>query len=205
MTAYLVLLRGINVGGRNKVPMAELRSVLEDLGFDNVSTYIASGNVFLDSDLSAAKVASKIEAALPKAFKLARTGRPGPVHIDVPYDLWIRTADVEVPEPEERSQHLEWRTPGSPEAVGRALEMLMKAKRPLVLAGGGVISSDATEQLRQFAEHVNVPVYSTFMGKGALSARHPLHLGIAEMRAEVIAIDDTAAALEPGAQLAVDL
>ena len=70
MTAYLVLLRGINVGGRNKVPMAELRSVLEDLGFKNVSTYIASGNVFLDSDLSAAKVASKIEAALPKAFKL---------------------------------------------------------------------------------------------------------------------------------------
>jgi acetolactate synthase-1/2/3 large subunit len=116
---------------------------------------------------------------LPKAFKLARTGRPGPVHIDVPYDLWIRTADVEVPEPEERSQHLEWRTPGSPEAVARALAMLMKAKRPLVLAGGGVISSDATEQLRQFAEHVNVPVYSTFMGKGALSARHPLHLGIA--------------------------
>ena len=70
MTAYLVLLRGINVGGRNKVPMAELRTVLEDLGFSNVSTYIASGNVLLDSDLSAAKVASTIEDALPKAFKL---------------------------------------------------------------------------------------------------------------------------------------
>jgi uncharacterized protein (DUF1697 family) len=70
VTSYLVLLRGINVGGKNKVPMAELRSVLEDLGFSNVSTYIASGNVFLDSDLSAAKVAKKIEAALPKAFKL---------------------------------------------------------------------------------------------------------------------------------------
>jgi uncharacterized protein (DUF1697 family) len=70
MTAYLVLLRGINVGGRNKVPMAELRSALEDLGFSNVSTYIASGNVLLDSDLSAAKVASTIEDALPKAFKL---------------------------------------------------------------------------------------------------------------------------------------
>ena len=75
-------------------------------------------------------------------------GRPGPVHIDVPYDLWIRTADVEVPEPEERSQQLNWRTPGSPEAVARALEMLMKAKRPLILAGGGVICSDATERAR---------------------------------------------------------
>jgi acetolactate synthase-1/2/3 large subunit len=108
---------------------------------------------------------------LPKAFKLARTGRPGPVHIDVPYDLWIRSADVEVPEPEERSLSLEWRTPGSPEAVARALEMLLKAKRPLILAGGGVISSEATEELRQFAEHVNVPVYSTFMGKGALASQ----------------------------------
>lgn len=70
MTTYLVLLRGINVGGKNKVPMAELRSVLEDLGFANVSTYIASGNVLLDSNLSAGKVASKIEDALPKRFKL---------------------------------------------------------------------------------------------------------------------------------------
>jgi uncharacterized protein (DUF1697 family) len=70
LTAYLVLLRGINVGGKNKVPMAKLRTVLEDLGFENVSTYIASGNVLLDSKLGAAKVAEKIEAALPKAFKL---------------------------------------------------------------------------------------------------------------------------------------
>jgi uncharacterized protein (DUF1697 family) len=70
MTAYLVLLRGINVGGKNKVPMAELRTLLEDLGFENVSTYIASGNVLLDSGLGAAKVAESIEAALPKAFKL---------------------------------------------------------------------------------------------------------------------------------------
>jgi uncharacterized protein (DUF1697 family) len=70
VTAYLVLLRGINVGGKNKVPMAALRTVLEDAGFSNVSTYIASGNVFLDSDLPAAKVAETIEAALPKAFKL---------------------------------------------------------------------------------------------------------------------------------------
>jgi uncharacterized protein (DUF1697 family) len=70
MTAYLVLVRGINVGGKNKVPMAELRSLLEGLGFENVSTYIASGNVFLDSKLDAAKVASKIEAALPKTFAL---------------------------------------------------------------------------------------------------------------------------------------
>jgi acetolactate synthase-1/2/3 large subunit len=116
---------------------------------------------------------------LPKAFKLARSGRPGPVHLDVPYDLWIRTGDVETPEPEEHSLHLNWRTPGSPEAVEKALDLLLRARRPLILAGGGVIHSDASGELQAFAEYVNVPVYSTFMGKGALSARHPLHLGIA--------------------------
>jgi acetolactate synthase-1/2/3 large subunit len=116
---------------------------------------------------------------LPKAFKLARTGRPGPVHIDVPYDLWIRTGDVEVPEPEEHSLQLNWRTPGSPEAVAKALEMLRKAKRPLVLAGGGVVFSDAAGELAAFAEEANLPVYTTFMGKGALPYDHPLNLGIA--------------------------
>ena len=70
MTSYLVLLRGINVGGKNKVSMAELRSELEDLGFEHVATYIASGNVLVDSTLGAAAVAETIEAALPKRFKL---------------------------------------------------------------------------------------------------------------------------------------
>ncbi len=116
---------------------------------------------------------------VPKAFKLVREGRPGPVHIDVPYDLWIDTADVVSPEPAERSRHLNWRTSGSPEAVQQALELLLAAERPLILAGGGVVLSDASEELAAFTEYVNVPVYSTFMGKGALSARHPLHLGIA--------------------------
>lgn len=116
---------------------------------------------------------------LPKAFKLARTGRPGPVHLDVPYDLWVTKDDVEVPRPEEHSEMLNWRTPGSPEAVAKALELLLAARRPLILAGGGVICSEASVELLRFAEHVNIPVYSSFMGKGAISARHPLHLGIA--------------------------
>jgi uncharacterized protein (DUF1697 family) len=70
VTSYLVLLRGINVGGRNRVPMAQLRELLEDLGFEDVSTYIASGNVLLRSDLPAGEVRRCIEAALPAAFRL---------------------------------------------------------------------------------------------------------------------------------------
>ena len=70
MTRYLVLLRGINVGGRNKVPMAALRELLESHGHTKVSTYIASGNVILSSDRSAAAIKRELEEALPKAFKL---------------------------------------------------------------------------------------------------------------------------------------
>ena len=70
MTRYLVLLRGINVGGKNKVPMAALRELLESHGHTNVSTYIASGNVILTSDRSAATIKRELEAALPNAFKL---------------------------------------------------------------------------------------------------------------------------------------
>jgi len=70
MSRYLVLLRGINVGGRNKVPMAALRELLESHGHTNVSTYIASGNVILSSDRSAGAIKREIEAELPKAFRL---------------------------------------------------------------------------------------------------------------------------------------
>ena len=70
MTRYLVLLRGINVGGRNKVAMANLRELLESHGHTKVSTYIASGNVILTSDQSATVIKRELEEALPKAFKL---------------------------------------------------------------------------------------------------------------------------------------
>jgi len=71
MTAtYLILLRGINVGGKNKVPMAELRACLENLGYTHVLTYIASGNVIVQSDKHADEIKHQIEAILPTTFKL---------------------------------------------------------------------------------------------------------------------------------------
>jgi uncharacterized protein (DUF1697 family) len=66
----VVLLRGINVGGKNPVPMARLREVLGELGYEDVVTYIASGNVVLSSDHKPDRIKREIEEALPKAFKL---------------------------------------------------------------------------------------------------------------------------------------
>lgn len=70
MNTYVVLLRGINVGGKNKVSMAELKKCLEEQGFQDVRTYIASGNVLLRSDKTAGQVQDVIEKMLPKCFKL---------------------------------------------------------------------------------------------------------------------------------------
>ena len=69
-STYLVLFRGINVGGKNKVPMGELKALLTELGFQYVKTYIQSGNAILRSELSADAIARKIEKALPQHFKL---------------------------------------------------------------------------------------------------------------------------------------
>ena len=70
MARYVALLRGINVGGKNPVPMAHLRELLSDMGYADVATYIASGNVILSSDHKPDRIKREIEAALPKAFKL---------------------------------------------------------------------------------------------------------------------------------------
>lgn len=73
MPRYVVLLRGVNVGGKNAVSMAALKACLEDLGFTNVSTYINSGNVVLESTKSAKAVAAEVETVLPDRFKLDST------------------------------------------------------------------------------------------------------------------------------------
>jgi uncharacterized protein (DUF1697 family) len=70
MNTYVILIRGINVGGKNKVSMTGLRKCLEELGFSNVSTYIASGNVIVQSGKRPDEIQAQIEAALPESFKL---------------------------------------------------------------------------------------------------------------------------------------
>lgn len=116
---------------------------------------------------------------LPKAFKTMRTGRPGPCHLEVPYDLYVKKADVEIPDPEHWSKPVNWRTPASPEAVEKALDLLVKAPRPLILAGGGVQVSGGTAELKALAEYLKIPVYTTLMGKGAMAESDDLYLGVA--------------------------
>ena len=115
--------------------------------------------------------------ALPDAFAMMRSGRPGPVHFDMPYDLYMRTAPVSAPDP--NVHPLNWRTTVADETVEKALNLLTGSQRPLILAGGGVRVARAYEELKALAEQLEIPVYTSFMGKSALPSDHRLNLGVA--------------------------
>jgi tartronate-semialdehyde synthase len=110
-----------------------------------------------------------------EAFRIAREGRPGPVLIDLPLDVqkqlieWDPTIDAPLPVAT---------TEPHPPRVERALEMLLTAQRPLILAGGGVNLADAGPELRELAEYLQVPVQVTLMAKGSIDDDHPLNVGM---------------------------
>jgi len=117
-----------------------------------------------------------------EAFYIARTGRPGPVLVDLPKD--VSTNEIEFEFPESETISLRGYQPtyrGHSRQIDKALEMLAEAERPLLYVGGGVISSDAAGELLRFAEALMIPVTTTLMGLGAIPCDHPLNLGMLGM------------------------
>jgi len=115
-----------------------------------------------------------------EAFHIASTGRPGPVLVDIPKDITL--ADVEFNYP--KKINLPGYNPkleGHPKQIARAAELIMKAERPVILAGGGVIISNASKELVDLAETIPAFVVTTLMGKGSIPETHPLSLGFAGM------------------------
>lgn len=113
---------------------------------------------------------------IKEAFYIARTGRPGPVLIDLPKDVMCELGSAEYP----KSVNIRGYKPNTSVHIGqlkKALKMLQKAKRPLFLAGGGVIISRANEAFTQVVEKTQVPVVTTVMGRGAIPTNHPLFIG----------------------------
>lgn len=113
---------------------------------------------------------------IKEAFYIARTGRPGPVLIDLPKDVMCELGSPEYP----KTVNIRGYKPNTSVHIGqlkKALKMLQKAKRPLFLAGGGVNISRANEIFTQVVEKTQVPVVTTVMGRGAISTKHPLFVG----------------------------
>ena len=114
---------------------------------------------------------------LRRAFQVALSGRPGPVHIDVPMDVQGAVADVEIPEPTAHRPHS--RPGGDPETVAEAAELLAEADRPVIVPGGGTMLAEAWDEVLELAEHLKAPVSPTFQAKGIVPEDHDLFVGYA--------------------------
>ncbi|MES0857142.1 thiamine pyrophosphate-binding protein [Geobacillus sp. G4] len=115
---------------------------------------------------------------LEKAFQLAENGRPGPVLVSVPMDIFSKEVDVALFEKQKRHTKTLHKPSIDDETAKHIIEKLMQAERPLVYVGGGIMLADAAEELKTFVEHFDLPVAHTLMGKGALPDDHPLTLGM---------------------------
>lgn len=115
---------------------------------------------------------------IEKAFTLAESGRPGPVLVDVPMDIFSEEIPVALFERLKHNVKFLHR-PNLDVAVARKIvATLAQALKPLIYVGGGVVSADAAGEVRAFAEHMGIPVAHTLMGKGVMSDAHPLTLGM---------------------------
>ena len=128
--------------------------------------------------------ASEVARTIREAFYVARSGRPGPVLVDITKDA--QQTSCEFDWDAAKPQLPGYRPDLSPDAKDyeQALELIQKAKRPVILAGHGIIVSGAMHEVRTFAERTGIPVALTLLGLGAFPASHPLNLGMMGMHGE---------------------
>ena len=115
---------------------------------------------------------SQLPSILQKAFNQMMTGRRGPVHIDLPMNVQANAIEIEITEPSER--RATGRILGDPELIKKVANLLKEAKRPVLLLGGGVVTSEAYEEIRELAEKIGAAVVVTMMGKDTFPNDHPL-------------------------------
>lgn len=117
---------------------------------------------------------------IKKAFYIAKTGRPGPVLVDIPKDIQTAMCEFDYPD----AIHLRSYNPtyhGNPKQIKKVAKVIEQAERPLLYVGGGVITSNAHKEVLELAERLQIPVFTTLMGIGAFPGDHPLSLGMAGM------------------------
>jgi tartronate-semialdehyde synthase len=122
---------------------------------------------------------AQVPGAFQQAFHLMRSGRPGPVLIDLPFDVQMTEIDFD---PDTYQPLPVYKPTATRAQVERAMDLLAEAERPLIVAGGGIVNADAADLLVQFAELTGVPVIPTLMGWGTIPDDHPLMVGMAGLQ-----------------------
>lgn len=175
------VITGIATAFADSIPMVVITG--------QVNSALLGSDVFQEADITGAvesfvkysylvKNVNDIPRIFKEAFYIANTGRKGPVLIDIPIDIQ-NAAISKFKYPEEVSMRTYKPTvKGHAVQIKKVIKELEKAKRPIICAGGGVLLSEAEEELRAFSEAHNIPVVSTMMGIGVMPTRHPLYFGM---------------------------
>lgn len=177
------LVTGIATAYMDSIPMVAITG--------QVKTFLIGNDAFQEADITGitrpitkhnylVKDIKDLTRIIKEAFHIASTGRPGPVLIDLPSDVQLAETEFHYP----KEVHIRSYKPtycGHPGQIKKAAKMIADSKRPVVYAGGGVILSGASQQLKEFAEKINSPVTMTLLGLGAFPASHELSLGMLGM------------------------
>ncbi len=199
------LVTGITNAAMDSVPLVAFTG--------QVPTHMIGGDAFQEADIVGitrpvtkhsylVKDVRDLARSIKEAFHIARTGRPGPVLIDLPKDVTVAECNFKWPEQVEL-RGFKPVLKGNRAQIEKAANAIISAKRPVIYSGGGVIISGAHEALRKLAEKYRIPVTSTLMGLGAFPGTNPLFLGMLGMHgayAANMAISDSDLIIAIGAR-----
>jgi acetolactate synthase-1/2/3 large subunit len=184
------LVTGLASAMMDSVPMVAITG--------QVNTFAIGGDAFQEADVTGITIpvtkhnwlvmdAHDIPQVINEAFHVATTGRPGPVLVDIPKDVLQNQTEWWYPDSIDMPGYRP-RTFGDPREVRAAVELIAQASKPIVYAGGGIIKSFASEELREFCEVTGIPAVTTLMARGSLPDDHELCLGMPGMHGNYTAV-----------------
>lgn len=175
------LVTGIATAYMDSVPMVALtcnvgvsllgKDSFQEIDIAGITTPITKHN-FIVKDVA------KLAETIRRAFRIARKGRPGPVLVDIPKDVTANETEYTSVSIEKEERYRENITE---ESLRNAVKMIQKAKKPYLFVGGGAVISEASDELLEFVEKVQMPVADSLMGKGAFDGNHRLYTGMLGM------------------------
>ena len=179
------LVTGIATAHLDSIPMVAItgqvpRSAIGTDAFQEIDIFGITTPIVKNSYV--VRHAKDMARIVAEAFHIASTGRPGPVLIDVPKDVGIEEFDyVPVLPGEVQLRGYKPTVKGNPRQINAALQLIAKAKKPLLYVGGGAVASDAHAQIKELAERFQIPVTTTLMGLGSFDEHNPLAVGMLGM------------------------
>ena len=188
------LVTGINTAFIDSSPIIAFTGQCNTPSTDSNSSYMIGRDAFQEADIIGITApctkynmqimnTTEIPEVVKKAFYIASTHRPGPVLVDLPKNTQTNTADVSFPEKVViRGYNTHYKA--DPIQLKRATNLLVAAERPMALAGGGVVISNASQELTKLAELLLMPVATSLMGKGSIPENHPLSIGMLGMHGQ---------------------